>query len=129
MKGYVYFSLLLVVSLCVNCSGDDDFSTFSPKTINFVNSDGTFILENDCVNPNEQYSIAIDVNTVGAGPSQPTQIEYTINGALYSATFTNDGIKEIPITLQEGTNIAQLVNNGVSSTVYITTQDDFELVE
>ncbi|MBW1298597.1 hypothetical protein [Aquimarina litoralis] len=129
MKKYIAINLLLVSILFYNCSNEDDVTTFVPISINFAYPDGTVILEDDCINPAEQFSIAIGVNTFGVGPSIPTKVDYTVNGALYSTTFTNDEIKMIPITLQEGTNIAQIVNNGRSSTIHITTQDDFVLVE
>ena len=113
----------------MSCSNDDDVTTFSPRSISFIYSNGISLSADDCIDPNAQYAILIDVNAVGNGPSVPTKVEFTVNGAVFSTTFTDRQAKSIPIAIKEGVNIAELVKSGVSSTVYVVLQDDFELVE
>ncbi|RZS92450.1 hypothetical protein [Aquimarina brevivitae] len=123
-----YICIILIALVFVGCSKDDGVTTFSANSINFVQSDGRAIVDRDCIDPNGQYAIVIEANAVGSGPDTPTKIEFTVNGALYSTTFTNDEMKIIPITLQDGNNIAELVTNGISSSIYVIVQDDFVLV-
>ena len=130
MKKYLYPGLILILVLFTNCSNDDDgTTTFAPESIGFLNSDNIQIGEKDCIDPDGQYSVVINVSKVGRGPYEATKVEYTVNGESYSTTFTKNERKSIPVILKEGANIAEFVSNGVSSTVYITAQDDFVLVK
>ena len=132
MNNKLYICIVLALVVLSGCSKDEEeeeFRTFSPSAINFINKEGALISGNDCVDPNNEYLIEIKVNAVGSGTSQPTRVEYTINGALYSMTFADDQSKTNPIILVEGENIAQLVESGFSSSVFRINQGDFELVE
>ena len=126
MRSYLY--IILFALIFTSCSNDDDVTTFSPKSIKFIHSNGAIIEEGDCIDPSGEYAIVIEVNAVGNGPNIPTKVEFTVNGAVYSTTFTNRVSKSIPIDIKEGGNIAELVKTGISSSIYVTIQDDFVLV-
>ncbi|WP_045468830.1 hypothetical protein [Winogradskyella sp. PG-2] len=130
------FSILMVFGFFIivtNCSSDDDSTstsntnTLSPISIEFVNENGTPIAT-DCLDVNENYAIQIVTEQEGSGSIAVTQIQYTLNGALYSMTFNQIGYQRQPVVLVDGQNIAQLVDTGVTDEIRFIIQDDFELV-
>ena len=130
------FSILMVFGFFIivtNCSSDDDSTsipntnTLNPISIEFVNENGTPITT-DCLDVNENYAIQIVTEQEGSGSIAVTQIQYTLNGALYSMTFNQTGSQRQPIELTDGQNIAQLVDTGVTDEIRYIVQDDFELV-
>ncbi|WP_298545984.1 hypothetical protein [uncultured Aquimarina sp.] len=130
MNTKLYITIIAIMILFYNCSNDDSsFSTVVPLAISFIHENGDLISENDCVNPNEKYSVMIKVNTLGSGSFIPTEVPYTINGVLYNMTFISGDDQINPIDLVEGENIVQLAESGITSKVSVITQDDFELVE
>ncbi|BAO74692.1 hypothetical protein WPG_0462 [Winogradskyella sp. PG-2] len=124
------FGFFIIVT---NCSSDDDSTstsntnTLSPISIEFVNENGTPIAT-DCLDVNENYAIQIVTEQEGSGSIAVTQIQYTLNGALYSMTFNQIGYQRQPVVLVDGQNIAQLVDTGVTDEIRFIIQDDFELV-
>jgi len=133
---YIVFILTLLA-----CSKDDDntrtivveevkvIETFNPISITFVYEDGSSIQSDDCISPDLNYAIQIETTKNNEGNTNVSQIEYTINGALYSMSFSQAGIKRNPIVLVNGKNIAELVSTAVSVELNYTAQDDFELVD
>jgi len=133
---YIVFILTLLA-----CSKDDDntrtivveevkvIETFNPISITFVYEDGSSIQSDDCISPDLNYAIQIETTKNNEGNKNVSQIEYTINGALYSMSFSQAGIKRNPIVLVNGKNIAELVYTAVSVELNYTAQDDFELVD
>lgn len=135
MKGNVYILSLVFLSFitgsCVNDQGDLDgkLDFFTPTGINFVYEDGTAISEGDCISPDRTYAVQIEVVKNNFINVSVTKIEYTVNGAAYSMSFSEEGVKRNPIVLVEGGNIAELVKTAESASVNFVKQDDFQLVE
>ena len=108
-------------------SPDDETLSLQPISIEFVNENGTTI-SSDCLDSNENYAIRIETERTGSGAITATQIQYTLNGILYSMTFNQIGTLSQPVILVDGQNIAQLVTTGVLDEIRFVVQDDFELV-
>ena len=124
------------------CSNDDDntstpvvveeekvVESFDPISISFVYEDGISIDSGACISPGLAYAIQIETTKNNAGNTQVSRVEYTINGAVFSMSFAEAGVKRNPITFAEGKNIAELVATAVSTELSLIIQDDFELVE
>ncbi len=94
-----------------------------------MHEDGTSISSTDCITPDEAYAIQITTTKNSNGTTTVSKIEYTINGALHSMSFSQAGTKKNPITLVDGRNVAELATTATSDEIYYTSQDDFELVE
>lgn len=125
-----YFIFLLIGSfLITGCSKKDSADTFyEPLGIEFVLQDGTPILAGDCIDPDANYAIRIRVSTGGDTSVKTTVIQYTVNGNLSSVTFTNSQTKTINVPIVEGENIAQLVNSGFGSSIYLLATSEYEIV-
>ena len=136
------FIVIAFIILVLGCSSDDDsgattitppppevISSFDPVSIKFIYEDGSIIEEGECIEPNLAYAIQIETVKNPAGNTTVSQVEYTINGALYSMSFSQAGTKRNPISLADGNNIAQLVTTAISSEIRFVVQDDFTLVE
>ncbi|WP_152975537.1 hypothetical protein [Lacinutrix himadriensis] len=118
--------------IATSCSSDDDGgggadASLIPISIQFVNENGTPITS-DCLDINENYAVQIETEMAGSGAIAATQIQYTLNGILYSMTFNQIGVQRQPVVLADGQNIAQLVTIGVADEIRFVIQDDFELV-
>lgn len=139
-----YLSIIYLVFLVItfqSCSNSDDDGgdngphqeeetiSLRATTITYKHGNGTAISNNECLNPEEDYLIEISVQRVGTNEIKPTQIQYTINGALYSMTFTNVGTQTNPVTVVEGVNLAQLVDTGLQDEIHFIFQGDFDLVQ
>ena len=129
--------LLLVALLFLGCSKNDDdggtqsktVESYEPAAIEFVHEDGSRIQLDECITPDEAYAIEITATKNDEGNTQVSKIEYTINGSLYSMSFSEAGTKRNPITLVDGKNIAQLSATAETDEVFYTSQGDFELVD
>jgi hypothetical protein len=126
---YLKLSFLIAVLIAFSsCSNDDDFKTITPTSIAFVHEDGSPIAKNECINPNTRYAILIKTNSVGKGAFQDTKILYTLNGVLNIMTFTKDGQQLKVIQLNDGNNVAEIVESNFKASLYFNSQDNFELV-
>lgn len=140
MKQFIYILIILGGSIVIGCSSDDDNNGNNPQeevsvvslratSISFKHANGTSITANECLNPEDNFAIEIEVQRVGSNEVKPTQIQYTINGTLHSMTFLNSGIKSNPVEVVEGLNNAQLVDSGVSDEVSFVFQGDFQIIQ
>lgn len=129
-----YYILLIVMFIHLGCSKDDDddlkitIESFDATEIEFVYSDGSSISANECIIPNEPYAIQIKTTKNSSGNTNVSKIGYTINGALYSMSFSEAGTKRNPINLVDGRNIAELSATATTDEISYYSQDDFELV-
>ncbi|WP_179950005.1 hypothetical protein [Lutibacter citreus] len=113
--------------LFVNCSKDDDDQVIEQEIV-FINSDGTLIGDG-CLDPKNEYAVQITIKSNSEKLRSQEVINYTVNGNLYSVTFTELGTKKIPVNFIGGTNIIQVVNSDLEWSLYFPSQGDFELVE
>jgi hypothetical protein len=132
---FLYVILSSFFMMATSCSSDDDGGvngggeniSLKPISIEFINENGT-PMTLDCLDSNENYAIQIETEMVGTDAITATQIQYTLNGILYSMTFNDIGSQSQPVLLVDGQNIAQLVTTGVLDEIRFVVQDDFELV-
>ncbi len=137
MKTKYYYIMGMCLCFIISCSKNDDATapppieveSFDPVDIKFVHDDGTDIIAGDCISPNEAYAIQITTTRNSNGTTSVSKVEYTINGALYSMSFSEAGTKRNPITLVDGGNIAELTVTAKADEVFYVIQDDFELVD
>ena len=119
MKTKSYNIIFTLMLLILGCSKSDDsavtptpdveskvIESFDPISISFVHEDGTSISSDECITPNVAYAIQIETKKNSQGNTQISKVEYTINGALFSMSFSQAGIKRNPISLVNGKNIA-----------------------
>jgi len=116
IKSYNILVLAMLLMLILGCSKEDDFQLFDPEII-FVNSDSTLVLEGDCLDSDKTYALQITLSSNNGDFKAKQIIEYTINGVVYSVTFTELGAKTIPLNFINGINIAQLVKSGNSISI------------
>lgn len=136
MQTKYYYITIMILCFVLGCSKNDDnpapppvtVESFDPVAIEFVYEDGTSISANDCISPDEAYAIQITTTKNSNGTTQVSKIEYTINGALYSMSFSQAGTKRNPIALVDGKNIAELAATATTDEIFYISQDDFELV-
>ena len=126
MKLRIFSVLLIFLIIGYGCSDDDEL--FIKDEISFVNADESKLLESDCIDPNGNYMLLVKVYS-NKTEDFPMKIAYTLNRELYSITFKSSGSKTIPIRLDEGVNIAQIVSSGAENRVNVVSQGDFELVD
>jgi hypothetical protein len=124
---------LVVILMIFACSPEDIPTTvvesFTPKSISFVYADGSSITSGECLSPNSAYAIQIEATKNEKGNTTVSQVAYTVNGVLYSMSFSAVGISYLPIELVEGKNIAQLVETGLTEEIAYVLEDDFILVD
>lgn len=127
-----YYALLLTLCVLVGCENDDDVPvTFMLEEagINIVYADGGTIAPGACIDPSQSYAVKIIVSPgMSSGTLEPTKIEYTVNGNTSSTTFTDQQPRIINITLIDGENIVQLQNSGISDSVFLFGNQEFEIV-
>lgn len=135
MQTKYYYITIIILCFVLGCSKNDDDPTppaivesFDPVSIEFVHEDGTGITANDCITPDEAYAIQITTTKNSSGTTKVSKIEYTINGALYSMSFSKAETKRNPITLVDGKNIAELAATAITDEIYYVSQGDFVLV-
>lgn len=117
IKNYNILILVVLLMLFLSCSKEDDFQLLDPEIV-FVNVDGTPVLDGDCLDSNKTYALQITLLSNGAGEFKSKEVvEYTINGAVYSVTFTELGTKRIPLNFINGINVAQLIESGNSISI------------
>ncbi|SHN19466.1 hypothetical protein [Flavobacterium pectinovorum] len=126
MKIKQYSILILVMIVFFGCSDQDEI-TISPQSISFVHADGSKIAENECISPNVKYGIKIETNYVDQ--NRPFRVDYSVNGVVYTMTFTVKTSQVNPITLINGNNDAQIVGSNYKAVLKYVDQGDFELVE
>lgn len=131
---FIYVLVCGFFGIATSCSNDDGGSdgggvnaSLQPISIQFVNENGSPITS-DCLDLNENYAIQIETEMASSGPITATQIQYTLNGILYSMTFNAIGVKRQVVELADGQNIAQLATTGVTDEIRFVIQDEFELV-
>jgi hypothetical protein len=127
MKIKQYSILILVMIVFLGCSDHEDEITISPKSISFVHADGSKIAENECINPNVKYGIKIVTNH--ADVNRPFKVDYSINGVVYTMTFTAVASQINPVILSNGTNSAQIIGSDYKAFLKYIDQGDFELVK
>lgn len=131
---FIYLVVCSFFMLSTSCSSDDDGggggsanASLKAISIQFVNVNGTPIIS-DCLDVNDNYAIQIETEMEGSGAIAATQIQYTLNGVLYSMTFNQIGMQRQPVELADGQNITQLVVTGVTDEIRFVIQGNFELV-
>ena len=87
--------------------------------ISFVYADGSEIPEGVCLDLSASYAVKIETVKEGTGDLESTEIAYTLNGVVYSTTFTEITNKLLPVTLSEGENVAQLIASGNSANLNV----------
>ena len=87
--------------------------------ISFVYADGSEIPEGVCLDLSASYAVKIETEKEGTGDLESTEIAYTLNGVVYSTTFTEITNKLLPVTLSEGENVAQLIASGNSANLNV----------
>jgi len=127
MKIKQYYILLLVMIVSFSCSDHESEITIVPLSISFVHADGSKITENECISPNVKYGIKIETNYVDQ--NRPFRVDYSVNGVVYTMTFTVKTSQVNPITLINGNNAAQIVGSNYKAVLKYVDQGDFELVE
>ena len=126
MKIKQYSILILVMIVFFGCSDQDEI-TIRPQSISFVHADGSKITENECISPNVKYGIKIETNYVDQ--NRPFRVDYSVNGVVYTMTFTVKTSQVNPITLINGNNAAQIVGSNYKAVLKYVDQGDFELVK
>jgi hypothetical protein len=133
---FLYVIVCSFFMMAGSCSSDDDGGgggdggenvSLRPISIEFVNENGT-VITSSCLDVNENYAVQIETEMVGTDVITATQVQYTLNGILYSMTFNDIGTQSQPVELVDGQNIAQLVTTGDMDEIRLVIQDDFELV-
>jgi hypothetical protein len=127
MKIKQYYILILVMMVSFSCSDHEDEITIEPQSISFVHADGSKITENECISPNVKYGIKIETNH--ADLYRPFRVDYSVNGVVYTMTFTTTTSQVNPITLINGNNAAQIAGSNYKAVLKYVDQGDFELVE
>lgn len=110
----------------LGCSENEEIA-IHPRSISFVYADGSQISENECIDPNAKYGIKIQ--TSFADINRPFRVDYSVNGVVYTMTFTNKITQINPVTLSNGSNSAQIIGTNYKATLKYIDQGDFELVE
>jgi len=136
MKINDYITICMLM-LFLGCSKNDDdggtqsetIESYQPVAIEFVREDGSSISSTDCITPDETYAIQVTTTENSKGNTTVSKIEYTINGALYSMSFSQAGTKRNPIALVDGKNIAELSATATTDEIVYVSQGDFELVD
>lgn len=126
MKIKQYYILILVMIVSFSCS-DQDETVIVPQSISFVHADGSKIAENECISPSVKYGVKVETNYVDA--NRPFRVDYSVNGVVYTMTFTASTFQINPITLTNGENSAQIVGTNYKAILKYIDQGDFELVE
>ncbi|MBF4518999.1 hypothetical protein IRZ71_21805 [Flavobacterium sp. ANB] len=127
MKIKQYSILIAVMIVFFGCSHYEDEIVISPQSISFVHADGSKIAENECISPNVKYGIKIETNYVDV--NRPFRVDYSVNGVVYTMTFTVNTSQINPITLTNGDNSAQIIGSNYKAVIKYVEQGDFELVE
>jgi len=126
MKIKQFYILSLVMFLFLACTEHEETAIY-PQNISFVHADGTIIAANECIDPNAKYAIQIQTNFVDL--KRPFRVDYSVNGVMFSMTFTDKATMINPITLSNGNNVAQIIGTDHKATLKYIDQGDFELVE
>jgi hypothetical protein len=127
MKIKQYFILILVMIAFFGCSDEEEERIIYPQSISFVHADGSKIDDNECINPNVKYAIKIETNFFDV--KRPFTVDYSVNGVLYTMTFTDTNSRTNPVTLTNGDNSAQIKGSNIKAVLKYIDQGDFELVE
>lgn len=122
------FSLLVIVLFaCQKTDLNDLLKGISPVSVNFVKYDSTRIIEGECINPYNQYLIAIAIDVKNETSGVAHDVQYTLNDSAFKISFTKSGKKFIPVTLKEGVNKVQLTSTNLKDSLKAYYQE-FELV-
>lgn len=127
MKIKQIYILILVTIVFFGCSDHEDEITIYPQGISFVHADGSEISKNECINPDLKYAVKVKTNYVDA--KRPFRVDYSVNGVVYTMTFTTSISQINPVTLSNGTNSAQIIGSNYKAVLNYVDQGDFELVE
>lgn len=128
MKFVTFSFLMALMTAFLSCSKEDDFSTITPASINFVHEDGSPIAQNECINPTTKYALLIKTNSSGKGAFKATTIEYTLNGTPNVITISSDEPQLIGVQLNAGYNIAEIAKSDYRAILYFNSHENFELV-
>lgn len=136
MRKLVYYiTVIYLFLLMISCCKKDDdgavpvsVESFNAIAIKFVNQDGSNISNNDCIASDKKYAIQIETVRNRNGNTEVTEIQYTINGVIYSMSFSDVGVKRNPVNLSDGKNIAELSGTEILDVITFIKQNDFVLV-
>ncbi|MCM0667355.1 hypothetical protein [Flavobacterium tyrosinilyticum] len=110
----------------MSCSEHEETPIYT-KGISFVHADGTKLSENECISPNVKYGIRIETNFVDI--NRPFIVDYSVNGTVYTMTFTTSTSLTNPVVLANGNNTAQIIGSNYKAVLKYVDQGDYELVE
>ncbi len=125
------FSLIVALSSCKKELSETETIPFAitPTSISFVYEDGSDIKPGSCINPSNNYAIAINANLTGIDTSgKGLSIKYSFNNVPGEVTFLNSGVKIVNVKLVNGTNLAQITGTKQEASLIYKVQE-FELVE
>lgn len=130
MRNIISYTSIMLILILSGCT-QENIITMSASSIEFVHEDGSTVSQGECINPDENYAILINVDRdiEGFGVFEKTVIEYTVNGYLESMTFSTAGSQKTIVSLKEGTNVASIVGSSLTTEINYIVQGDFVLVE
>lgn len=129
MNNKVAVLLTILLAVFSGCSPDDEPENIITAEIAYVHKDGFPISAGECINPDEEYAIAITAKfSKKRGSDNPTDVRYTLNGVEHIMTFSNDGTQLLAVKLIDGLNQAQIVGTDYKAQVSFFSHNDFELV-
>ena len=130
MKTIKYFLSVFIILSILGCDKDDGPGQATLDIVDFkiVNQDGTSLSPTECINPNQQYAVAIQARINGEGDVQVKRVDFTVNGTPFSVTFQNSGTLTTIIPIVVGQNLVQLVDSGLSDSITLLAPTEFEAV-
>ncbi|SHG51796.1 hypothetical protein [Winogradskyella jejuensis] len=131
-KIYKTVAVLFIAALTFSCSGDDDNTEeaiIDVTNLRILAQDGFSVGVSDCIDPNENYLVEITISTQNnIQLTEPVVVNYTVNGNTSSVTFTQVGIKTIPVNFVTGENVVELVESGTSVSLTVVAPSEFVLL-
>ncbi|PXY46030.1 hypothetical protein [Flavobacterium hydrophilum] len=129
MNNKVAVFLTIVLAMLVSCSPEDEPQNIITAEIAYVHKNGFAVSTGECINPDEEYAIAITAKfSKKRGSDKPVAVRYTLNGVEHVMTFEQDGTQLLGVELINGVNQAQIVGTDYKAQVSFFSHDDFELV-
>jgi len=126
------YLLVVVVLVIISCDSDDDNAAAPTNpllvatSINFVKANGNDLDTFTCAKFSDSYAVRVDARFEGDERPVATRLDFTVNGDIYSVTFSSNGSKLIPVNLIPGNNTAQISGSNIfSSTLFTVDQGDF----
>ena len=123
--------LLIITFFTISCSKDDTIASemLTETNIEIANTDGSSLVNPSCLNSTHTYAIKITTSKKENTVVETTNIGFTVNGVIHNITFTEPGSKTIIVdNLNAGQNTVQLVNTGITRTLFLIAPATFEII-